>query len=609
MVALAALCSNAQTSYTYGICTDNLNGVGTGVAGTNYSTAIEVPEEMAKALQGSKLTAVSIGFYSGLSKNTTIYLTYDLEAEPFYTQEETGFFKVKTFSTAQLDTPYEIEGRKFYIGYTYRQSRSSDKPIAFDAEPLSSVGLFSHLAVWDDSSKPQWAEYPGYGSACIRATIEGDNMPANAVLPIGLTMPASIGVNVDFDYTVNLFNMSTEPVTAVNLSAVFGTDAPIASELTLDTPIAPMSKGSVAVKGRSTKENPELPVAVNVTGVNGSDNLLASEAASTSVIASNFVKPRIVVIEEGTGNRCGWCPAGYVAMEYMRETYPDTYLGIAVHNYSGDPMSCSTYSEWTGVHGGGFPYACINRSSKYGTFTPHPTICESYYKELAGVVNLDLQVEAELADDSKENLRVLTTVCFGSDFDSHSYGIALVQTEDNVGPYWQSNNYAGGANGNMYGWEDKDLSVEVMYNEVARRIDNWDGKDVLPAVLEKGRVYGYEEIVPVGSPKRQKLDDTTVAALLIDRSTGEIVTAAKCRIGKITSDVSDVAAGTASSSVRVLPGAVSVEGEFTAADIYRPDGSKAAALSCPGRVELPAGIYVVSVSEAGRVSVRKVLVK
>jgi len=78
MVALAAYGANAQTSFTYGICTDNINGVGTGIAGTNYSAAIEVPEEVAKAMQGSQLTAVSVGFNSGLSKDATIYLTNEI---------------------------------------------------------------------------------------------------------------------------------------------------------------------------------------------------------------------------------------------------------------------------------------------------------------------------------------------------------------------------------------------------------------------------------------------------------------------------------------------------------------------------------------------------
>ena len=138
-----------------------------------------------------------------------------------------------------------------------------------------------------------------------------------------------------------------------------------------------------------------------------------------------------------------------------------------------------------------------------------------------------------------------------------------MQTEDNVDPYSQNNYYSGGKNGNMYGWENKPGSVQVMYNDVARRIDHWNGKDVFPASLSRGQEYTYDETVPVGSPQRQKIEDTTVAALLIDRSTGEIVTAAKCRVGE-KSSTGDIMAYT--SSVRALPGAISVEGDFTTAE-------------------------------------------
>ena len=40
---------------------------------------------------------------------------------------------------------------------------------------------------------------------------------------------------------------------------------------------------------------------------------------------------RVTVVEEGTGTWCGWCVRGIVALEYMRENYPDKFIGIGVH--------------------------------------------------------------------------------------------------------------------------------------------------------------------------------------------------------------------------------------------------------------------------------------
>ena len=62
---------------TYGMCGDEISGIGTGMSGTNYSAAIEVPEAVAQAMKGSKVSEVLIGFGSGMAKQAYIYFTYD----------------------------------------------------------------------------------------------------------------------------------------------------------------------------------------------------------------------------------------------------------------------------------------------------------------------------------------------------------------------------------------------------------------------------------------------------------------------------------------------------------------------------------------------------
>lgn len=605
MAVLALSGIRAEAAYTYGICTDNLSGVGLGQAGTNYSAAIRVPEEMAKAMEGAKLTAVSIGFGSGLSKDATIYLTYDLDGEPFYTQTESKFLVTRSFSDAQLATPYEIEGREFYIGYTYRQTRSSDKPIAFDGEDLGNSGMFSYLATWSDNGTPEWNSYPEHGALSIRAEIEGVGELSGAVLPLGISLPKSVSIGSEFDYTLDVVNESTVPVEKLTLSSAFGSGQPVQTTVTLDRALAPGARGSVGLRGRVDEDNPDLPVEVTVTKVDGMDNLLSSWPATATVIASDFMHQRVVVIEEGTGIGCGWCVAGYVALEQMREKYPDTYMGIAVHNYPNDPMRCASYAQWEDYYGGGYPYATISRSNQYGKFSPQPATCEGFYNSLAGMVNLDLRVSAELAGADGKTLLVRTTARFGEDIDSHNYGIAIVQTEDNVGPYYQSNYFSGGSNGEMYGFENQSGYVSLIYNDVARRIDNWEGKDVFPASLSFGEKYVYEEEVPVGS-EWQKLEDTRVAVLLIDRDTREIVTAARCRIGQ-TSAVDG--AVVTEPVVRTAEGGIIVEGSFDRVEAFRLDGVCAGVAERSGMLALDKGVYIVCVTDAGRVYVSKHIVR
>lgn len=618
-LALTLLGVRAE-SLSYGICTETINTVGTGSPGTNYSAAIEVPEAVAKALAGNKVTAVSIGFGSGLAKVANIYLTYDLTAEPFYTQQEKKL-KVNHFNDVELTTPYVIEGKKFYIGYTYRQSSSSGKPIGFDGVPHPGLDSFSHLAVYGDDGTPEWLTYPQFGALTLRATIEGDNFPTASAVPYEITLPDAVGVGKEFNYSVSVYNLSNTPINSLSVSSAFGSAEAQSQNFDLAEPIAPGAVGTVKLSATTDEENMELPVKASVSTVNGAENLWAAQPLSTTVVASDFVFPRVIVIEEGTGVDCGWCPAGYVALEQMREKNLDDYIGIAVHNYGypADPMHCASYISWEDwVHPKGYPFATLNRLAAVGYFSPQPSTCENLYNEFREMINIGLDITAKYADESKENLDVTVTTRFGQDIPSLNYGIALVQTEDNVGPYNQKNNFAGGGSGEMFGFEKEGAFVSLTYNDVARSTLNWNGKDgSIPTSVKKGEDYIYTEKMPILPEHRddggltQKHGDTNVIALLINRNDNSIITAAKCHIEGTTPSVSvDAVSNAAPAKIIAGAGEIAVVGEFTAATVYTTAGVKVASLKAADAVSVPAGLYIVRVEAAGADAlVRKVIVK
>lgn len=592
--------------FTYGICGDEINGVGTGMAGSNYSAAIEVPESVALALQGSSVTSVSVGFKSGLAKVIYIYLTYDLQGEPFYTQE--GRVKVNTFNENVLDVPYVIEGRKFYIGYTYRQSSSTGKPIGFDGRDMGGMGAFSHIAVWPDEGEPEWDDCPQFGALSIRATIQGDKSLTDCAIPVGLRLPKAASLGKEFNYELDILNFGTNSLTDIETVSSIGSSADNTVTKTFDTPLAPGERGTVKFTASSNEENRELPVAVDVTKANGNSNLWASLPAKGVMMSSDFFFPRVVVIEEATGTGCGYCPAGYVALEQMREKHPDDYIGIAVHNYSGDPMYCASYEPWVDRNISGYPNATISRDPSIGTFSPQPTTCEVNYQSLQKMLNIYFNVESEYVDENlKDNVKVAVTTRFGYDIDNSQYAIALVETEDNVGPYNQRNNYSGGAYGEMYGFEDLPGYVSLMYNDVARAIYNWQGKPgSLPTSVQAGKNYYYDETIPLKTEK-SKHKDVNIIALLIDRSTGEITTAAKCKIDKI----SGIGLAENAPAIKIHPaaGAVSIEGEFDHADIYGIDGCRKAYSDGPSLISLPAGLYIVRVAAGSSEIVKKIIIR
>jgi thiol-disulfide isomerase/thioredoxin len=72
------------------------------------------------------------------------------------------------------------------------------------------------------------------------------------------------------------------------------------------------------------------------------------------------------VLEEFTGEWCGWCPEGAEQMELNIAANPGKVVGIAVHD--GDPMEIPSYNSWitTLTANSGFPGGSVDRADATG---------------------------------------------------------------------------------------------------------------------------------------------------------------------------------------------------------------------------------------------------
>ena len=82
--------------------------------------------------------------------------------------------------------------------------------------------------------------------------------------------------------------------------------------------------------------------------------------APVGPLPSSYTKK--VVLEEFTGEWCGWCPEGAKVMVDNIAAHPGKVIGIAVHD--GDPMEIPSYNSWikglTNVSG--FPNGSVDRA-------------------------------------------------------------------------------------------------------------------------------------------------------------------------------------------------------------------------------------------------------
>lgn len=598
MLLIATLgVKGASNALIFGYCQGYEYGVGQ--SGT-LKAAIEVPASSAALYKGAKLTKVRIGFGEAKKNDITVYLSSTLNGKAFYEQQAT-ITQQNGWNEIELETPYEITGDGFFIGYEYRNCSQGEYPIGFDDKVTNETlgdNIYVSSAGWD---------HVGYmfGNLSLQGLLEGDNLPQNQVVITDLSVPFSVKPNTDFTATATFNNQGVRDVTEVDcIVTVNGVKAENAKITMSPSTIASGDYGKLTINGlQSETEISDLEINVDISKVNGEENESDISDASAYLACFSEGVPRKMVVEEWTGTWCGWCVRGIVAMEYMKEKYGnENFIGIAVH--SGDRMETNTYADFLNKYAViGFPGSAINRSE---TTDPNTEDLETIYKKIAKTQSY-AEVSGLTASYKEDGdlLDVNAEVQFVVPVENGDYRLAFVITEDHVGPYQQYNYYAGGAYGPMDGWEKFGMQQYWYFNEVARSITTCNGiDDSVPANVDAKTPVSYNTSLSLKGVV--ELKNSHLVALLLNGRTGEIINAGQ--ISLYAAGVEDAVA-TQEISISAEPGAIVINGEFTACDIFATDGKRAAS-AANGKAEVTPGIYIVRVTDLqGNVITRKLAVK
>ena len=209
---------------------------------------------------------------------------------------------------------------------------------------------------------------------------------------------------------------------------------------------------------------------LTITTVNGlEDDNICNNTATLSFRGVMPVPGKAIWVEEGTSTGCDGCPRGEVYMNYLANKFPESFVGISVHN--DDPM---VFDEWDGPFSGlisDYPGAAVERDE----------VALGGIEELADAFASSAEIQplatmehgAFYREGSQELVvDVATTFSFAL---GGNMRIAVGLTEDGVtgtgSDYNQSNGFAGGANGPMGGFEDRPATIaasDIEYNRVAR---------------------------------------------------------------------------------------------------------------------------------------------
>lgn len=273
-----------------------------------------------------------------------------------------------------------------------------------------------------------------------------------------------------------------------------------------------------------------------VTALEG-DEIPGNDMVNKSITIVEYVPTKIVVGEEGTGTWCGWCVRGAVYMDSMAMKYPDTWIGIAVHN--GDPMVVDEYDAGIGpLIGYAYPGGIVDRS--IGT---DPSYFEAAYLErINRVAAAGIIIENKSFNAATGELTFTLTSDFVATVSDYRFNAVIVENGvTGEGDGWdQANYYSGGGNGPMGGYENlpDPVPAELMvYEHVARAIlGGFAGAEgSLPATVNAGETHSYEFTTTLSED--WDINHIKIVGMLIDNATGEIVNGIKDEL--IITDISN----------------------------------------------------------------------
>ncbi len=284
--------------------------------------------------------------------------------------------------------------------------------------------------------------------------------------------------------------------------------------------------------------------------------ITAQADGSTSAVSDSVAcLVKGVLAEDYTGTWCQYCPKGMVALDSMSRKYPDNFVGVAVH--CSDVMACDDYAS--AIHQvyspSGYPSVMMNRNSLC-VFDPRPAMVEAYFKALVQddpVAGID--ADATL-NDATGLIDVNTTLWFADIHSAADYRLAFVLVEDSVhcpgdSRYDQSNAYAGGAHGEMGGYENLPATIpsdQMYFNGVARGFyDDFSGVEgSVPSAVSARQPIGYSCSIAV--PDGVLVPSHMGVIVLLTDGDGQVVNAMKMAVGGVPSSISAVRASDASAS-------------------------------------------------------------
>lgn len=584
VVALLAMmfCLPINAAKTYwGYC----NGVDPVAFGTKTAAkgAIYIPAEVAQLYKGFTVSAVKYGL-AAQADDVEVFITKDLNADPIVTKKASVAYK--GWNEVALTTPYEIDGEGFYIGYSYTGSAVS----------LGMTTTFSENGCWADLGDG-WQNYAtqkgeSAKALAIQARITGDNLPLDLMLYTDTHEYAVVkGEPCKLEFSVkNLCSVAVR-----NLQVGYSIDGGEETVCDFKTTMGSNIDKSFAIEHEGFSTTGKHSLKMRVVSINGKDDAYAPNSELVlGLNVKNSLPVQRIIVEEGTGTWCQYCPKGIVAFRETAAAYPEHFIGIAVHK--DDALATDSYSE---LKFSGYPDSYLNRNLK-SNVEPSASAYTSAISNIKDrVPTVGVEVNAEYTDDTKKQIHAEALATFVSAQQGINYRVSFVLIENGIKGYSQVNAYAGGSSV-MGGFEKLSNPAYIDMDHVARMNYSYQGfEGSIPTDVEADQTVSYETTLAM--PTVQNADNCELVALVIDANTGRIENGAIVALGEHTTGIRD-AEKVVVPDFSFSGDRLNVDGFAGTVRLYTADGVEVS------NSNLASGMYIVKAT-AGNQTVTKKLIK
>lgn len=339
----------------YSYCNNPLDNANLGVGlNTTYHSCIILPAVKTKSFGGNYITEVSIGTGSLSDTNGELWLSYDLNDEPFYTQP-IELVEDKMAMSYQLETPHLIEtGKDLYIGWSchadwdYSPIKGESDRSGSIADPRGDIVGFE-----DEEGRINWKHLADtrFGNLLMSLTIQGDNLPTYDIAIENVKFDPYVSAGSTLTVTGNVRNYGSKTIDSYMLSYRVGSNPP-----KTETPQCwEMNTGNMYGFSFTVDKFVVGPNTLTITlanpGGHGDVNPDDNTWSGSFICYSTSHSSRNVLLEQFSTAFCAQCPAGHDRIEAGIAEF-DNVIWVTHHSgYYEDDMTTDDDRALTWFYG------------------------------------------------------------------------------------------------------------------------------------------------------------------------------------------------------------------------------------------------------------------